>query len=72
MDRDEVIIFPYSRKTKTVPEFVGKLDNNGGFTTVEVTNPNGVTTVGHAKCHNADIFNYRRGVEIALNRAMGS
>lgn len=68
-NREEDFLFPYSKNTKNIPDFVGMLDNNGGLTTVEVTSPEGKTVIGHAKCHNTDVFNYKRGVEIALSRA---
>lgn len=63
-------IVQYSKKTK------GKVDPKGGLTVVTVTTPKGVLTPGGrtfrdvATCHQDDTFNYKVGVNIALDRAL--
>ena len=43
---------------------------NGGETTVRVTTPDGRTVVGVSTCAAVDNFNKKRGVQIALGRAL--
>lgn len=49
---------------------VNKALPTGGCTSVEVTMPNGDRHVAHAQCFDSDHYNRKRGVRIALNRAM--
>jgi hypothetical protein len=69
----ETILFPFSRKTKLreIPHFVGDLETKGGFSLVDVTDARGVTVNTHARCHNTDNFNYKKGAKAALGRAIG-
>lgn len=49
-------------------QFLGK----GGITTVELRSPNGSIFRGEARVHPNDNFNRRRGLRIALGRALKS
>ena len=42
----------------------------GGQTFVRLTAPNGKEFIGSAECCNKDHYNRKRGVQIALNRAI--
>ena len=42
----------------------------GGLTTVTITGLNGATVTGVAECSKQDNFNRRRGIKIAIHRAI--
>ncbi len=48
------------------------MDTKGGKTTVEIACPNGQTLVGEALCSKNDNFNRKRGLYIAVARALRS
>lgn len=47
-----------------------RLSARGGSTTVEVTTPRGQTTKAEARCSNKENFNRKRGLYLALDRAV--
>lgn len=53
---------------ETNPDFV--LDNRGGNTIVSVITPGGETLTGNSKCSFSEQFNRKRGLSIAMGRAL--
>jgi hypothetical protein len=54
-----------------VPE--GKMPlSKGGLTAVKITFEDGSDVTGFAECSNSEAYNRKRGVRIALNRAVAS
>lgn len=64
-DEDLGNLVQYSRKTKGID-----VDQNGGYTKVELRDPNGVEVSAEAHCSQEDSFNYSIGTNIALGRAL--
>lgn len=58
-----------SRKEATVSSWRNCL-TRGGLTIVELTTPNGKNSTGEARCSKSDNFDRKKGVSIALGRAI--
>ncbi len=49
-----------------------ELGNEGGLTTISITDVNGNTRSGQAQCSDLDMFNRSRGLMIAIGRALST
>lgn len=68
-DLDRVVVEPVLLPACCVDD-VSKALPKGGCTTVQVTLPDGEVLTGWSECSVNDPYNRKRGVQIALNRAM--
>lgn len=60
----------YEKSISALPDYV-TMTATGGYTTVTVTTPDGITTQGIAKCSKYELYEKQVGVYLALKRALG-